>query len=77
MARIAKLSSEKISNKTYMTASEAAKELGIHKQTLIRWLKGKKVKGVRWGYDRRKWIYVNREDIEILENYRDRFDIVE
>ena len=43
-------------SKKYIHVRDAAEKVGVHPQTLKRWLKHRKVK-VTWGKDRRKWIY--------------------
>ena len=50
---------------------EVAEELELNTQTLKRWLKEDRVDGVVWGRDRRKWIYIHRDSVNLLRDYRD------
>ena len=54
---------------------EVAEELKLNTQTLKRWLKENRVDGVIWGRDRRNWIYIHRDSIKLIREYRDAIHI--
>lgn len=62
-----KLSDERLED--FVQAKEAAKDVGVNVQTLKRWLKKSVVNGVKWGRDRRKWVYVHRDSVALLKKY--------
>ena len=55
----------------FVPVADVAEELGMNRATIKRWLKGGKVENVAWGRDRRGWIFVSRDSIELLRAYRD------
>ena len=59
----------------YRRVSEVAEDLEINPQTLKRWLKDSVVPGVKWGRDRRQWIYIHRDSVKLLRKHRDRIDL--
>jgi len=73
---ISRVSKEKISKGDFITVKKAAEEVGIHVNTLKRWLKNKKkTKDITWGRDSRKWIYVKETDIPKLKDIKNSIDI--
>jgi hypothetical protein len=54
---------------------EVAEELELNTQTLKRWLKDNRVNEVIWGRDRRNWIYIHRDSVNLIRNYRDAIHI--
>lgn len=55
----------------FVPVAKVAKELGMNRATIKRWLQGGKVENVVWGRDRRGWIFVSRDSIRLLRAYRD------
>ena len=55
----------------FRKVSEVAKELKVNTQTLKNWLKKNRVNGVVWSRDRRNWIYIHRDSVQLLRKYRD------
>lgn len=68
MALIAQtLSDERLDD--FVPVKQVAKELGLHAQTVKKWLKKNVVSGVKWGRDRRDWVYVHRDALPVLKRY--------
>jgi hypothetical protein len=55
----------------FLPLREVASVLELNPQTVKRWLKEKRVPRVTWGKDRRGWVFVHRESVVLLRNYRD------
>ncbi len=58
----------------FVSVKKVAEQLGLNPQTIKRWLKERIVPEVSWGRDRRGWIYIYRDHIGFLEQYRDGID---
>ena len=56
----------------FVHVSKVASDLGLNPQTIKRWLKGESVPEVVSGRDRRGWVYIHRDSIKYLIDYRDR-----
>jgi DNA-binding transcriptional regulator YhcF (GntR family) len=59
----------------FITVREVAGELKLNPQTVKRWLKEKRVPKVTWGKDRRGWVFIHRESVKLLRQYRDSIKI--
>jgi excisionase family DNA binding protein len=55
----------------YVSVKKVAEQLGLNPQTIKRWLKEKRVPKVKWGRDRRGWIFIFRDHVTLLQQYRD------
>lgn len=55
----------------FLSAREVAEELALNPQTIKNWLKKKRVPKVRWGKDRRGWVFIHRDSVKLLRQYRD------
>jgi len=54
----------------FSKVKDAAAEVGVTAETLKRWLRQEKVRGVNWGRDNRNWIWVAKADIPKLKTYK-------
>ncbi len=59
----------------FISVGEVATELQLNPQTVKHWLKEKRVQKVTWGRDRRGWVFVHRESVRLLRQYRDSIKI--
>jgi excisionase family DNA binding protein len=55
----------------FVSVKKVAEQLGLNPQTIKRWLKEGRVPKVTWGRDRRNWVFILRDHIPLLQQYRD------
>lgn len=61
----------------FIPVKEAASELKLNTATIKRWLKQKNIKNIKelkevtWGRDRRGWVFIHRDSVKFLKQYRD------
>ena len=60
----------------FVHVNKVANELELNPQTIKRWLKNPSLPKVIWGRDRRGWVYVHRDSVKVLMDYRDGVNVI-
>jgi hypothetical protein len=59
----------------FVSVKAVAAELKLNPTTVKLWLKKKRVPQVIWGRDRRGWVFIHRDSVKLLHQYRDSIKI--